>query len=35
VASVEESHTGRFLAEVLEPVAQPVKRRAVKQRVPA
>ncbi|MET0788433.1 MAG: excinuclease ABC subunit UvrA [Cellulomonas sp.] len=35
IASVEASHTGRFLAEVLEPVAQPAKRRAVKQRVPA
>ena len=37
VASVEVSHTGRFLAEVLEPTAQPVptKRRQVKQRVPA
>ncbi len=35
VAGVAESHTGRFLAEVLEPVAQPVKRRVVKQRVSA
>ena len=36
IASVEASHTGRFLAEVLEPEAQPVKRkRAVKQPIPA
>lgn len=36
IASVEASHTGRFLAEVLEPEPQPVKRkRAVKQPIPA